>query len=68
MTETGSWGRLSNEACGRSVKQVLNSVNQVLRLVEQVLNSVNQVLRLVKQVINSVKLVKQRLNCSQTAV
>ena len=54
-SKTGIWGRLSNEACGRS-NEVNSEVNsEVILRSKQVLNSVKQVLMSVEQVLNSVK-------------
>ena len=57
MTETGIWGSLSMEACGRSIL-----VNSEVNMRSILVNSeVNKVPNSVKQVLNSVKLVKQSL-------
>ena len=68
MTETGFLGQTSSEACGRS----LNSVKQVHNSVKQVLNSVKHGHNSVKQVLTSVKhghkLSKTGTKPSQTAV
>ena len=58
MTKTGLRGRLSNEACGRSImrySEVDSEVNSGQFSVEQVLNSVKRVINSVKPVLNSVK-------------